>query len=77
MSLNHSSASDSAFASESSPSAKLSFNINAFNGNTTNFNRCQAPKPKSMTPVQPQGLPMPLVGSNLRIIRPAGSIMPM
>lgn len=79
MSLNPSSASDSAFASEcASPSAKLSFNINAFNGNTTNFNRCPAPTPKlTISPVQPQALPMPLVGSKLRIIRPAGSIMPM
>lgn len=76
MSLNHSSASDSAFASESSPSAKLSFNINAFNGNTTNFNRCPAPTPKLMTPVQPQGLPLPSFAPNTRI-RPAGSIMPM
>ena len=32
------------------PSAKLSFNINAFNGNTTNFR----PSPKSV-PVQPRG----------------------
>ncbi len=36
----------------SSPCAKLSFNINAFNGNTTNFNRA-CPSPKS-TPVQPR-----------------------
>lgn len=70
------SSSSSAFASEH-PSAKLSFNINAFNGNTTNFNRCPAPKPMSMTtPVQPQGLPMPVPGSNPRV-HPAGSIMPM
>ena len=35
------------------PSAKLSFNINAFNGNTTNFR----PSPKSFmsVPVQPHG----------------------
>ncbi len=78
MSLNPSSASDSAFASESvPPSAKLSFNINAFNGNTTNFNRCPAPTPKlSISPVQPPGLPMPIVTPNVRI-RPAGSIIPM
>ncbi len=66
MSLNPPSTSlSSAPDSSESPSAKLSFNINAFNGNTTNFNRCPAPKPKSMThPVQPQGLPMPAFGSN-------------
>ena len=28
------------------PYAKFSLNINAFNGNTTNFNCCSAPKPK-------------------------------
>ncbi len=73
MSLTPFSASDSAFASESSPSAKLSFNINALNGNTTNFNRCPAPTPKlTISPVQPQGLPLPFVR-----VRPAGSIMPM
>ena len=54
MSLNPNS-SESSFASEQ-PCAKLSFNINAFNGNTTNFNRCPAPKPKSLPlplPIQP------------------------
>jgi hypothetical protein len=36
------------------PSSKFSLNINAFNGNTTNFGRCAAPKPKSMIkPIQP------------------------
>ena len=51
MSLNPNS-SESSFASE--PSTKFSLNINAFNGNTTNFNRCPAPKPKSLPlPVQP------------------------
>jgi hypothetical protein len=36
-------------------SAKLSININAFNGNTTNFNR---PRPKNANaPVQPATLP--------------------
>lgn len=35
----------------SSPCAKLSFHINAFNGNTTNF----GPRPKSlMIPTQPR-----------------------
>ena len=37
----------SAAAAAGTPSAKLTININAFNGNTTNFNR------KSFTPVQP------------------------
>ena len=78
MSLNpfSASASDSAFASES-PSAKITFNINAFNGNTTNFNRGPAPKPKAMlttSPVQPRDAPTPSFGSTLR--RP-GTIMPM
>ena len=49
------------FASEM-PSAKLSFNINAFNGNTTNFNRSQPPCSKSIStstilPVQPSKAP--------------------
>ena len=38
------------------PDAKSTFNINAFNGNKTNFGGGSAPKPKSMmatTPVQP------------------------
>ena len=40
-------------------SAKLSININAFNGNTTTFNRCPNPTPKSV-PVQPrQEVPLP------------------
>ena len=49
------------------PSAKLSFHINAFNGNTTNFR----PSPKSFVsvPVQPRGeLPMPRI--NQPTIRP-------
>jgi hypothetical protein len=55
MSLNPNS-SESSFASE--PSAKFSLNINAFNGNTTNFNRCPAPKPKSLPlPSQPKTNP--------------------
>ncbi len=50
-----------AFATEC-PCSKFSLNINAFNGNTTNFNRCPAPKPKSMilSPVQPKELPSSL-----------------
>jgi len=46
--------SEASFASE--PSAKLSININAFNGNTTNFNRGPAPRPKSV-PTQPRATP--------------------
>ena len=39
--------------------AKLTFNISAFNGNTTTFNRCPNPTPKSV-PVQPrQEVPLP------------------
>ena len=34
----------------SSPSAKLTININAFNGNTTNF----GPRPKLLIPIQPR-----------------------
>ena len=41
-------------ASTAAPDAKLTFNINAFNGNKTNFGGGSAPRPKSMTaPVQP------------------------
>ena len=61
MSLNPNS-SESSFASEQ-PCAKLSFNINAFNGNTTNFNR--SPAPKSL-PTQPTTKPtFGSLGSNL------------
>lgn len=36
-------------------SSKLSISINAFNGNTTNFNRCPRPAPKAnITPIQPR-----------------------
>lgn len=56
MSLNPNS-SESSFASQQ-PSAKISININAFNGNTTNFNRSPAPKPKSLhVPSQPKTNP--------------------
>lgn len=57
--------------SSDAPSAKLSLTINAFNGNTTNFNR--HPSPKSV-PVQP--VTNPRIGglnSNLS----AGMIRPM
>ena len=75
MSLNPSSLSEPSFASES-PSAKLSFHINAFNGNTTNFNRGPSPKSisTSVIPVQPQKLP-PFHSS--LVSRPIGSTMPM
>ncbi len=53
MSLNPNS-SETSFASDAS--AKLSININAFNGNTTNFNRGPAPRPKSV-PTQPSTNP--------------------
>ena len=63
MSLNPNS-SESSFASEQ-PCEKLSFNINAFNGNTTNFNRCPAPKSVHL-PVQPTTKPnFGNLGSNL------------
>ena len=59
MSLNPSSFAASAAADSASPDAKLTFNINAFNGNTTNFNRGRSgPSPKSaIIPVQPSNFP--------------------
>jgi hypothetical protein len=63
MSLN-SNSSETSFASKQL-CAKLSFNINAFNGNTTNFNRGPAPKPKSLH-TQPTTKPaFGSLGSNL------------
>ena len=73
MSLNPSNLSHPAFPSES-PSAKLSFHINAFNGNTTNFNRGPSPKSASISPVQPRNPPS---FSPTLVSRPVGSIMPM
>lgn len=56
-------------------SAKLTFNINAFNGNTTNFNRA-CPKPKSTVSVPVQPLQeVPSFSPNQRLN--AGKIMPM
>ncbi len=49
MSLNPNFSASSSAAAFAAPDAKLSFNINAFNGNTTNFGKCAAPAPKSMT----------------------------
>jgi hypothetical protein len=52
MSLNSDSSANSFSADV--PSSKFSLNINAFNGNTTNFNRCPAPSKKALPfPVQP------------------------
>ncbi len=75
MSLNPSSASDSSGFVSEPPCAKLTFNINAFNGNTTNFNL--APKKKAMPttiPIQPQNADMPSFG---RPTRSPGMIMPL
>lgn len=73
MSLNPS----SAFCAycDATPDAKFSLNINAFNGNTTNFNRCHAPSSKSLPmPVQPRELPPSFSGTSIKtggvIVRP-------
>jgi hypothetical protein len=55
----------------------MSFNISAFNGNTTNFNKC-APPPSSQlsaVPVQPRELPSFSTGN--KRIGGAGMMMPM
>ncbi len=60
MSLNPSSAFcvSCACATATAPDAKFSVNIHAFNGNTTNFNRCPAPKSSALvTPIQPREVP--------------------
>lgn len=57
--------------SSDAPSAKFSLTINAFNGNTTNFNR--RPSPKSV-PVQPETNPR-IGGLNSNLS--AGMIRPM
>lgn len=62
----------SSAAAFAAPEAKLSFNINAFNGNTTNFGKCAAPAPKSSTPTQPRIDPS-FTNTNRR----PGMIMPM
>ena len=68
MSLNPDFASaSSASAVASAPDAKFSLNINAFNGNTTNF----GPKPKAAAPVQPRDAPVLYFG------RRPGTIVPM
>ena len=63
------------FACCAAPDAKFSLNISAFNGNTTNFNRCQAPKPKSSLPmpVQPSGSPVMFTAP----LRTTGLIRPL
>lgn len=76
MSLNPSSA---FYAScDVTPDAKLSFNINAFIGNTTNFNRCPAPKSSALVvpimPVQQRELPPSFSGTS---IKTGGLVRPM
>ena len=73
MSLNPSSLAASAAAASASPDAKLTFNINAFNGNTTNFNRGRSgPNPKSaIIPIQPSNFP-----TRHTVLRP-GMMAPM
>jgi len=57
------------------PSSKISLNISAFNGNTTNFGRNAAPKPKSLhMPIQPSSNPSLF---NRDITRIPGMILPM
>jgi hypothetical protein len=73
MSLNPSSA--FCASCDVTPDAKFSLNINAFNGNTTNFNRCPAPSSKSLPmPVQPRELPPSFSGTS---IKTGGLVRPM
>ena len=72
------SASAASAASAAAPDAKLTFNINAFNGNKTNFGGGSAPKPKSMTaPVQPMRDVSSLLPSTTPTKPRPGMIMPM
>jgi hypothetical protein len=65
-------------ASAAAPDAKLTFNINAFNGNKTNFGGGSAPRPKSMTaPVQPMRDVSSLLPSMTPTKPRPGMIMPM
>ena len=59
-------------ADASAPCAKLSFNVNAFNGNTTNFNRaCPSPKSTVSVPVQPrQEVPWVPMKPTTGLVRP-------
>lgn len=75
MSLNDSFSSASAIA-DAAPDAKLTFNINAFNGNKTNFGGCSAPRPKSMMTATSPVQPMRDMPSTFTKPRP-GMIMPM
>lgn len=82
MSLNDSFSSASPEGRLSAPDAKLTFNINAFNGNKTNFGGCSAPRPKSMTnlttaPVQPMRDASSLFSSTTLTKPRPGMIMPM
>jgi len=54
------------------PCAKLSFNINAFNGNTTNFNRASCPSPKAKIPHAPLNEPTTWVSTTVKtgLVRP-------
>ena len=76
MSLNDSFSSASAIA-DAAPDAKLTFNINAFNGNKTNFGGCSAPRPKSMMTTTIPVQPMRDVPSMTTTKPRPGMIMPM
>ena len=77
MSLNPAFSSAAAFA-DAAPDAKLTFNINAFNGNKTNFGGCSAPRPKSMMTTTIPVQPMRDVPSMTTTTKPRpGMIMPM
>lgn len=67
---------DFSAAADTAPEAKLSFNINAFNGNTTNFGKCAAPAPKSSTPTSTPTQPR-IDPSFTNTNRRPGMIMPM
>ena len=59
------------------PSAKLSFNISAFNGNTTNFNKCAPPPSSKLSAVPVQPLELPSFSTGNKRIGGAGMMMPM
>ena len=76
MSLNP--AFSSSAAAAAAPDAKLTFNINAFNGNNTNFGGGSAPRPKSMMTTTIPVQPMRDVPSMTTTTKPRpGMIMPM
>lgn len=69
---------DFSAAADTAPEAKLSFNINAFNGNTTNFGKCAAPAPKSSTPTPTSTPTQPRIDPSFtNTNRRPGMIMPM